>query len=425
MKRFLSLLCSLMFLIPTATKAVAEDEKLVIAILDYKSNAFNFSIEEAFFQQHPNATIEYHLYSTEQFNSILMNGQADFDLAIVTYSMLRTMLSKGYTQTLDTIGLTEYPEQFIDLSRLLMVDGKLISLPLWEVQNCYFWDSGLARKAGVSNPATKGYWTWEEFAELCRQLPKDTDGDGEPDIYLMYGEALRDCPYLQNVSVEMFVDFLYPHAEQIDAFFTDYFDLFREIFISDAYLPMDTKGQQKQVIITFCGGINPIDRAGNLIPLPIFSEEEDYQFGGVTSVALMQNAPHQELAADFLRAMLSDEALSLYAGLPGDYSRMMAKKAPTKVVSNVEMLRPVFSDVNGISTAYVTAGRRYFTGYFQAGQYSKAQRFREKLYASTFPGKSDFHCAVWNYLQEWYLGHISDEELKESVEYLVNMTIGE
>ena len=332
------------------------------------------------------------------------------------------MLERGYIQTLDTIGLMEYPEQLIDLSHLLMVDGKLIGIPLWEVQSCYFWDAVLARKAGISYPASAGYWTWEDFAELCRQLPKDTDGDGEPDVYLMYGTMLADCPYLQNVNPDMILNYLPLHADDMDTFFTEYFDLFREIFTSDALLAFDRSETKKHVLISYSSGLNPIDRAGTLMPIPVFSADEDYQMGGVSSLVLMQNAPHAELAADFLHAALSDEALSLFSG---DETRLMAKKAPTKRVTNQQTLKPVFSDVNGIKTAYVTAGRRYFTSIYSAGGYSKAQAFREKLFESTFPGKSDFHGAVWSYLQEWYLGHISDAELQESVTYLVEMALEE
>lgn len=424
MKRLISFVSCLLLLasIPFCAFAEDEPERVVIAMINYETGAQNFPIEEAFFKEHPNATIEYRIYSGEQFNGVLMNGQCDFDLAIATYSLERAMLERGYIQTLDTIGLTEYPEQLIDLSHLLMVDGKLIGIPLWEVQECYFWDAGMARKAGVSYPAAAGYWTWEDFAELCRQLPKDTDGDGEPDVYLMYGSSLADCPYLQNVEPTMILNYFKMHSDDMDTFFTKYFDLFREIFTSDALLAFDRSETKKHVIISYGSGLNPIDRAGTLMPIPVFSADEDYQMGGVTSLVLMQNAPHAELAADFLHAALSDEALSLFFG---DETRLMAKKAPAKRVTNQQTLKPVFSDVDGIKTAYVTAGRRYFTSAYSAGGYNKAQEFRAKLFESTFPGTSDFHGAVWSYLQEWYLGHISDAELQESVTYLVEMALEE
>ena len=125
MKRLISFVSCLLLLASISFCAFAEDEpeRVVIAMINYETGAQNFPIEEAFFKEHPNATIEYRIYSGEQFNGVLMNGQCDFDLAIATYSLERAMLERGYIQTLDTIGLTEYPEQLIDLSHLLMVDG--------------------------------------------------------------------------------------------------------------------------------------------------------------------------------------------------------------------------------------------------------------------------------------------------------------
>ena len=110
MKRLISFVSCLLLLasIPFCAFAEDEPERVVIAMINYETGAQNFSIEEAFFKAHPNATIEYRIYSSEQFNGVLMNGQCDFDLAVATYSVERAMLERGYIQTLDTIGLMEY-----------------------------------------------------------------------------------------------------------------------------------------------------------------------------------------------------------------------------------------------------------------------------------------------------------------------------
>ncbi len=426
MKRLFSLLLAVCCLCISLSVVFAEtsENTLVVVILDYKSNAENVPIEEAFFKMHPEATIEYRLYTTEQFTSLLLNGQCDADIVIADYPLALSMAQKGYSQTLDTIGLTEYPEQLIDLSRLLMYEGKLIGLPFYIVEECFFWDSGAARKAGVSNPAADGYWTWEDFAELCRQLPKDTDGDGEPDVYLMYGSALANCPYLQNANVDMFLNFNWLHPERIDQFFDEYLDLFREVLTSDAYLNMySERKNQCSVIISVSGGINPLLQSGNLIPGPAFSEDENYHVGGLISCVLMKNAQHQELAADFLRGMLSSDALSL-CDIQHDYY-MMGQNPPTRRITNMKDLLPTFTDVNGIQTAYVKAGRRYFTAAYSVGEYATAQEYRKNVLATTFPGAGDFHGAVWANLQDWYLGNITDEELKENVVYLVQMAMEE
>lgn len=67
MKRLISFLCCVLFLPVIASSAFTEEEteRLVIAIVNYESEAENFPIEEAFFKEHPNATIEYRLYTSE------------------------------------------------------------------------------------------------------------------------------------------------------------------------------------------------------------------------------------------------------------------------------------------------------------------------------------------------------------------------
>lgn len=407
----------------TPSNAVTTDDTLIIACVPYDCSD-NVPLEEAFFKLHPETTIEYRIYSEEQFTSLLLNGQCDADIVIAGYRLTMSMAQKGYSQTLDTIGLAEYQEQLIDLSRLLMYEGKLIGLPFYIVEECFFWDSSVAKKAGVSNPAADGYWTWEEFAELCRQLPKDTNGDGEPDVYLMYGQALSDCPYLQNVNVDMFLNFNWLHPERSDQFFDEYLDLFREVLTSTAYLDMySERKNQCSIIISCSSGINPISWSSTLIPGPAFNEDENYHVGGLVSCVLMKDAQHQELAADFLRSMLSSDALSL-CDMERDYY-MMGKNPPTRQITNMKDLLPTFTDVNGIQTAYVKAGRRYFTTSYSAGGYTKAQEYRKNVLATTFPGSSDFHGAVWDNLQDWYLGNITDEELKENVVYLVQMAMEE
>lgn len=105
MRRMLLLWLCLIILLPIFP-AVAENDtqRLVIAVTS-EEDAYNLPIEEAFFQENPNITIEYRLYSEEQLNSILMTNQADFDIVILNYQTLLGMAERDYLLTLDQIGL--------------------------------------------------------------------------------------------------------------------------------------------------------------------------------------------------------------------------------------------------------------------------------------------------------------------------------
>ena len=129
MRRMLLLWLCLIILLPIFP-AVAENDtqRLVIAVTS-EEDAYNLPIEEAFFQENPNITIEYRLYSEEQLNSILMTNQADFDIVILNYQTLLGMAERDYLLTLDQIGLETYPEELLDVSGLLTYNEKLFALP--------------------------------------------------------------------------------------------------------------------------------------------------------------------------------------------------------------------------------------------------------------------------------------------------------
>lgn len=90
---------------------------------------------------------------------------------------------------------------------------------------------------------------------------------------------------------------------------------------------------------------------------------------------------------------------------------------------------PVFVNKEGNRVYTVQQGRSFeylpFSVFFTEHAYYEAQEYRSHLAVTRFHAQRDFYNAVWSYLQEWYLGHISDAELQESVTYLVEMALEE
>lgn len=112
--------------------------------------------EEAFFRVHPNGVIEYRLYdSREQFEAMLMMNP-DFDVAIVGGYMVDILGEKGGLQSLDELGINEYPQTLLDYEDELSCDGKLMGLPQSVAQSYWTWNASAARKAGLTNPAPDG-----------------------------------------------------------------------------------------------------------------------------------------------------------------------------------------------------------------------------------------------------------------------------
>lgn len=358
MRRLLTLLICLTMLIPALpATAEAAEQRLVIAITSEES-ALNLPLEEAFFKANPGVTIEYRLYSTNQLNSLLMTNQTDFDMIITGYAGLIDMAEKDYLLTLDQIGLEAYPAELLDMSELLMYNEKLFALPISIGQEAWFIHYELSEQNNIEYPAKDGAWTWEEYLEFSKRFPILFGKNREKNLYMMTGASLLDYPALQNVQVDMFLNYLALYPNEINRFFTDYFPTFRQVLKSDALMPreldesgilrenrtndvlmlitsadnpigmmqsfkaregyLDTLALMHDPNLTFSGGpteeeivneILPSLNSWMLLPVPVFDKNDVRYLGYMTACGIMKNAPHKELAAKFIEAMYSEEAL--------------------------------------------------------------------------------------------------------------------
>lgn len=474
MRRLLTFLLVLTLLIP-ALPAVAEetDQRLVIAITS-EDSALNLPIEEAFFKANPGVTIEYRLYSSNQLNSLLMTNQADFDMIITGYAGLMDMAEKDYLLTLDQIGLEAYPAELLDMSELLTYNGKLFALPISIGQEAWFIHYELSEQNNIEYPAKDGVWTWDEYLEFSKQFPLAFGENGEKHLYMMTGTSLLDFPSLQNIQVDMFLNYLKLYPNDIDRFFTEYFSTFRQVLKSDALMPMEldesrferaertndllvlTTGDDNPIgMMQSCmlreGWLNTLENLRNpnlvvegiteeevleilptldswmLLPVPVFDKDDVRYLGYMTACGIMKNAPHKELAAKFIEAMYSEEALD--TGVLMGESAFMGRECPSQLILDKYAYYPAFMDEGGTQVYTVQAGRSFnyipFTSVYAEHMYYEAQEYRSHLAVTRFHAQRDFYNAVWSYLQEWYLGHISDAELQESVTYLVEMALEE
>ena len=346
MRRLLIILLCLTMLI-SALPATAEEaeQRLVIAITSEES-ALNLPLEEAFFKANPGVTIEYRLYSSNQLNSLLMTNQADFDMIITGYAGLIDMAEKDYLLTLDQIGLEAYPAELLDMSELLMYNEKLFALPISIGQEAWFIHYELSEQNNIEYPAKDGAWTWDEYLEFSKRFPILFGKNREKNLYMMTGASLLDYPALQNVQVDMFLNYLALYPNEINRFFTDYFPTFRQVLKSDALMPrkLDESGILREnrtndvlmVItsadnpigmmqsfmaregylgtlalmhdpnLTFSGGpteeeivneILPSLNSWMLLPVPVFDKNDVRYLGYMTACGIMKNAEHKELAA--------------------------------------------------------------------------------------------------------------------------------
>lgn len=477
MRRLLTLLLCLTMLIPALPATAEETEQRLVIAITSEEDALYLPIEEAFFKANPGVTIEYRLYSSNQLNSLLMTNQADFDIIISGYTRMIDMAEKDYLLTLDQIGLETYPEELLDVSQLLTYNGKLFALPISIGQEAWFIHYELSEQNSIEYPAKDGVWTWDDYLEFSKQFPLTFGENGEKNLYMMTGTSLLDFPSLQNIQVDMFLNYLKLYPNDIKRFFTDYFPTFRQTLKSDALLPMEldesrleraertndllvvTTGDDNPIVLmqscmaregylntlelmhdpnlTFSGDgpteeeivneILPSLNSWMLLPVPVFDKDDVRYLGYMTACGIMKNAERKELAAKFIEAMYSQEALDV--GVVMGETAFIGRECPSQLILDKYAYYPVFMDENGTQVYTVEAGRSFnyipFTSMYAEHMYYEAQEYRSHLAVTRFHAQRDFYNAVWSYLQEWYLGHISDAELQESMSYLVEMALEE
>ncbi len=474
MRRLLTLLLCLTMLIPALPATAEETEQHLVIAITSEEDALYLPIEEAFFKANPGVTIEYRLYSSNQLNSLLMTNQADFDIIISGYTRMIDMAEKDYLLTLDQIGMETYPAELLDVSELLTYNGKLFALPISIQQDAWIIHYELSEQNNIEYPAKDGVWTWEEYLEFSKQFPITFGEHGEKHLYMMTGTSFPDYPFLQNVQIDMFRNYIKLYPNDIERFFTDYFPIFRQVLKSDALLPIELSEASLSreertndvlvakpvecnpiVMVQGCmlreGWLTTLENLRNpnltvegiteeevleilptldswmLLPVPVFDKNDVRYLGYLTACGIMKNAPHKELAAKFIEAMYSEEALD--TGVLMGESAFMGRQCPSQLIIDKYAYYPVFTDEDGTQVYTVEAGRSFecwpFTDTYAEHMYYEAQEYRSHLAVTRFHAQRDFYNAVWSYLQEWYLGHISDAELQESVTYLVEMALEE
>ena len=432
----------LMHCVVFSSFASAEENVLKIAVIS-ESYAQNLTLEEAFFESNPNATIEYRLYTEEQFNVMMLTGKMGCDLVILPYNYALNLAEKGHLTPVDqALGLDGYPEQLLDVSQLLTTEAGIFGLPVHVWQTCWVWDISAGKKAGIDMPQND--WTWADYAACARNFPKDIDGDGKADVYLMRGGCLSAYPAFQNVNTGLFEQYVGAYDE-FDTFAEKYLPLFREILVSDALLALDDTSGAAAVIQGKYSG-NPIalidadiERSDTFAVTMYIEGQEGYRFvtpplldagnvaykGNMSVCAMPKSAANKDLAKAFLRAMISDRALD-YAFFGKD--EFLVGKNPPKYayIDDEGRFFPQFEAQGKANIYRVSAGRDIpvLSFAYSDEAYALAQDFREKLSIDTIPMSRDFYDAAWTYFQDWYLGSMSDEELTRNMQYLFALAKG-
>jgi ABC-type glycerol-3-phosphate transport system substrate-binding protein len=123
-------------------------------------------------------------------NTSLVAGTPDYDVYMTQLDFALPLAVNGYFAD-----LSEVKADYLDLNN----DQNILSVKEIAGTKCFFEKTGsniastflaynadMIKEAGLTDPRElyeNGEWTWEKFSEYCQKLTKDTDNNGETDIY--------------------------------------------------------------------------------------------------------------------------------------------------------------------------------------------------------------------------------------------------
>lgn len=171
---------------PQATNRYTEE---LVERIEYYEDKWNCSIEWTV----PSADgTEY--YSL--INSSVLSGKPLADMAYVnTWQLFPAYVKGGIVQELDSLGVFDWDDPKWDISQmetLSSYQGKKYGLcPVGSLQKSdigwgIFFNKDMAATYSLPDLyelARDGSWTWDKMVEVAKQATKDTDGDGQTDIY--------------------------------------------------------------------------------------------------------------------------------------------------------------------------------------------------------------------------------------------------
>ncbi|MDO4343914.1 MAG: extracellular solute-binding protein [Eubacteriales bacterium] len=175
-------------------------------------NGYSYHILEdaiaAFEQKYPDARVEYTSgimkadYS-EWLSEQILSGKTP-DLFFVLPEDFNTLVDVGVLKNLSSFierDASFDEEQFyLAAYQCGQFEGQQYSLPYECAPKLMFMNKSILYREGIEIPAED--WTWEDFYDICRQVTKDTDGNGLADQFGVVGYTWQDA--FDSNGIELF-----------------------------------------------------------------------------------------------------------------------------------------------------------------------------------------------------------------------------
>lgn len=231
-----------------------------------------YDMVQNFEQEHPNIRLEFEAIPWDHVTSIFTNKTMAGDPPDITFlpnGPQFKLARAGYLYPLDNFDFdwSDYNENI--LHQNMMVDDHVYLVPNYTVPFVLFYNKAMLEAAGIESPPE----TWDEMIAAAKKLTRDTDGDGDIDVWgfgqpassvhppfvfqtvevLVWllggdvakdGRALLDTPEMRQ-AVQLYVDLVYEHEVMPRAVATwdkEYMSLFH-----DGRFAMSIRGAEEYV----------------------------------------------------------------------------------------------------------------------------------------------------------------------------------
>ena len=358
---------------PADTTAAASGDKTTLkwSVWDISSTTYYQPLIDEFEKAHPDVTIEMVDLGSTDYQTVLAteltgNG-SDFDVVTVKdVPGYMTLVNKGVLEPLDSyisdsgVDLAQYK----GLTDQITVDGKLYELPFRNDFWVLFYNKDVFDKAGVAYPTND--MTFDEYDKLARSVTVDTPGQ---EVYGAHYHTWRSAVQLfgildgKNTILDGKYEFLKPYydmvlAEQEDGVCQDYATLKTSgLHYSGAFaqgnVAMMNMGtwfistlieKIKTGEYTDCTnwGIAKYPHADGV--------EAGSTLATITSLAIPTNAPHKDLAWEFVNFVSGAEGAEVLAAT-GTIPAVMTDEVANLVAATEGFPKDDETSVDALNTA--------------------------------------------------------------------------
>lgn len=316
-----------------------ESEPIVLTatIVDYSITPYFKEVMDKFTEMHPNVTFNViDILNSDYIEKVttMMAGGEDIDLIYSKNNQqYMTLVSNGQIEDLmpyverDGVDLSIYD----GAAEKLTLDGKLYGLPFRNDLWLLYYNKDLFDQAGVDYPTND--MTWEDWAEMCKQM---TSGSGADKVY---GGYLQNWPAsVQNMTIS---DGKHTTIETDYSFMKDAYEMVVDLqdngYIMD-YSTISTGSLHytgtffnQQVATVYQGtwfnttlleqeAAGEIPFEWGMVKAPHMSDgQEGDAVGAAFPMCVNSNSAHKEAAWQFVKFLCSEEGAKIVAangGLP-------------------------------------------------------------------------------------------------------------